>query len=161
MLEEELIARLDLPLNLPGNSHNNVYLSLKRLRAEAVAATRSVIVVANGRSVICRFVYPELRAWGEPRRRLIRFASNCQHPISLQTTAHGDGFCGLLAFLTVYLPAWGGSIASGSPASLARLPPIKTPDSWPNDSKTKSRVPGSSDAPRNRWTESCPSNEPT
>ncbi|MGY4712760.1 nucleoside triphosphate pyrophosphohydrolase [Mycolicibacterium sp. CBM1] len=42
LLEEELIANLDVPLNIHGNAHNRFYPTLKRLRADAVAKARSL-----------------------------------------------------------------------------------------------------------------------
>jgi hypothetical protein len=44
VLEEALIASLDLPLNLQGNAHNGFYPRLKQLRAEAEQAARSLPV---------------------------------------------------------------------------------------------------------------------
>jgi hypothetical protein len=45
VLEEELIATLDVPLNLKGNAHNAFYPTLRRLRAEAEQAARSLPVI--------------------------------------------------------------------------------------------------------------------
>jgi hypothetical protein len=45
VLEEELIASLDVPLNLQGNSHNRFYPILKQLRAEAEQAARALPVI--------------------------------------------------------------------------------------------------------------------
>ncbi len=47
VLEAELIARLNLPLNLQGNAHNSFYPVLKQLRAEAEAAARSLPIVQS------------------------------------------------------------------------------------------------------------------
>jgi hypothetical protein len=45
VLEEELIASLDVPLNLQGNARNSFYPRLKRLRAEAEQVARSLPVL--------------------------------------------------------------------------------------------------------------------
>ncbi|MGB7871474.1 MAG: hypothetical protein WBM01_24950 [Mycobacterium sp.] len=45
VLEENLIATLDVPLNLQGNSHNLFYPTLKMLRAEAEAVARNLPVI--------------------------------------------------------------------------------------------------------------------
>jgi hypothetical protein len=45
VLEEELIATLDVPLNLQGNAHNSFYPTLKRLRAEAEQTARNHPVI--------------------------------------------------------------------------------------------------------------------
>ena len=45
VLEEELIASLDVPLNLRGNAHNSFYPALKRLRAEAEQVARNLTVI--------------------------------------------------------------------------------------------------------------------
>jgi hypothetical protein len=45
VLEENLIAILDVPLNLQGNSHNLFYPTLKMLRAEAEAVARNLPVI--------------------------------------------------------------------------------------------------------------------
>lgn len=45
VLEEELIATLDVPLNLQGNAHNAFYPVLKKLRAEAEQNARSLPVI--------------------------------------------------------------------------------------------------------------------
>lgn len=45
VLEEELIATLDVPLNLQGNPHNAFYPILKKLRAEAEQNARSLPVI--------------------------------------------------------------------------------------------------------------------
>jgi hypothetical protein len=45
VLEEELIASLDVPLNLQGNAHNDFYPTLKQLRAEAEQAARTLPVI--------------------------------------------------------------------------------------------------------------------
>jgi hypothetical protein len=45
VLEEELIATLDVPLNLQGNAHNPFYPTLKRLRAEAEQTARNHPVI--------------------------------------------------------------------------------------------------------------------
>jgi hypothetical protein len=44
LFEEELIASLDVPLNLQGNPHNSFYPTLKRFRAEAEQVARSLPV---------------------------------------------------------------------------------------------------------------------
>jgi hypothetical protein len=46
-LEEELIATLDVPLNLQGNAHNGFYRELKRLRAEAEQNARDLPVTSG------------------------------------------------------------------------------------------------------------------
>jgi hypothetical protein len=46
-LERELFARLDLPLNLDGNSHNLFHPMLTRIRAAAVARARALPVLPN------------------------------------------------------------------------------------------------------------------
>jgi GIY-YIG catalytic domain-containing protein len=46
-LEEELIAALDLPLNLQGNLHNRFY-SVRRARARCVAQARALPVPNPG-----------------------------------------------------------------------------------------------------------------
>jgi hypothetical protein len=45
-LEDELIAALDLPLNLQGNPHNRFH-SVRRVRARCVAQARVLPVVPN------------------------------------------------------------------------------------------------------------------
>jgi hypothetical protein len=45
VLEGNLIATLDVPLNLQGNSHNHFYPTLKMLRAEAEAVARNLPVI--------------------------------------------------------------------------------------------------------------------
>ncbi|KUH82436.1 hypothetical protein AU186_10250 [Mycobacterium sp. GA-1999] len=45
VLEEELIANLDLPLNLQGNAHKYFYPTLRRIRAEAEQLARTLPVV--------------------------------------------------------------------------------------------------------------------
>ena len=45
VLEEELIASVDVPLNLRGNAHNSFYPTLKLLRAEAEQVARNLPVV--------------------------------------------------------------------------------------------------------------------
>ena len=45
VLEEELIATVDVPLNLQGNAHNAFYPELKRLRAEAELEARHLAIV--------------------------------------------------------------------------------------------------------------------
>ncbi|BBY82856.1 hypothetical protein H7I53_22565 [Mycolicibacterium pulveris] len=45
VLEEELIASLDLPLNLQGNAHNDFYPTLRRIRAEAERVARDLPIV--------------------------------------------------------------------------------------------------------------------
>jgi len=45
VLEEELIASLDVPLNLQGNAHNRFYSTLKQLRAEAEQTARTLPVI--------------------------------------------------------------------------------------------------------------------
>lgn len=45
VLEENLIATLDVPLNLQGNAHNLFYPTLKSLRAEAEAIARNLPVM--------------------------------------------------------------------------------------------------------------------
>jgi hypothetical protein len=45
VLEEELIAGLDVPLNLQGNADNRFYPELKRLRAEAEQNARDLPLV--------------------------------------------------------------------------------------------------------------------
>jgi hypothetical protein len=42
VLEDELIARLDVPLNLRGNAHNHFFPTLKQLRAQAEQVARSL-----------------------------------------------------------------------------------------------------------------------
>ena len=44
VLEEALIASLDVPLNLQGNADNGFYPRLKQLRAEAEQVARSLPV---------------------------------------------------------------------------------------------------------------------
>jgi hypothetical protein len=46
-LEEELIAGLDLPLNLQGNPHNRFHATLTAARARCVAQARALPVVPN------------------------------------------------------------------------------------------------------------------
>jgi hypothetical protein len=46
-LEDELIATLDLPLNLQGNAHNRFHPLLTRARARCVAQARELAVVPN------------------------------------------------------------------------------------------------------------------
>ncbi|MGY1823282.1 GIY-YIG nuclease family protein [Geodermatophilus sp. SYSU D00079] len=46
-LEEQLIQRLDLPLNLDGNNHNAFHPQLTMVRKEAVAAANALPVVPN------------------------------------------------------------------------------------------------------------------
>jgi len=46
VLEEELIAALDVPLNLHGNAHNRFYRELKRRRAEAEHHARELPVLS-------------------------------------------------------------------------------------------------------------------
>jgi hypothetical protein len=45
VLEEELIATLDVPLNLQGNAHNDFYPTLKQFRAEAELSARTLPVI--------------------------------------------------------------------------------------------------------------------
>lgn len=45
VLEDELIASLDVPLNLQGNAHNGFYLTLKQLRAQAEQTARTLPVL--------------------------------------------------------------------------------------------------------------------
>ncbi len=45
LLEDELIAGLDLPMNLQGNAHNSFYPILKGLRAEAAQKARNLPVL--------------------------------------------------------------------------------------------------------------------
>jgi hypothetical protein len=45
VLEEELIASLDLPLNIQGNAHNSFYPTLKRLRGEGEQLARKLPVI--------------------------------------------------------------------------------------------------------------------
>jgi hypothetical protein len=45
-LEDELIAALDLPLNLQGNPHNRFH-SVRRVRARCVAQARTLPVLPN------------------------------------------------------------------------------------------------------------------
>jgi hypothetical protein len=47
LVEATLIAQLDVPLNLDGNTHNAFHPSLRAARAEAVARARGLPVVAN------------------------------------------------------------------------------------------------------------------
>lgn len=42
VLEESLIANLDVPLNIQGNAHNPFYPELRRLRAEAEQQARAI-----------------------------------------------------------------------------------------------------------------------
>jgi GIY-YIG catalytic domain len=46
-LEDELIAALDLPLNLQGNSHNRFHSILTGARAKCVAQAKAMPVLAN------------------------------------------------------------------------------------------------------------------
>ena len=46
-LEDELIAALDLPLNLQGNAHNQFHPLLTRARARCVAQARELPVEPN------------------------------------------------------------------------------------------------------------------
>ena len=46
-LEDELIRRIDLPLNLEGNTHNAFHPALTRLRKAAVAAANTLPVLPN------------------------------------------------------------------------------------------------------------------
>jgi hypothetical protein len=46
-LEDELIRRLDLPLNLEGNSHNAFHPELTYIRKLAVAGANALPVVPN------------------------------------------------------------------------------------------------------------------
>jgi hypothetical protein len=46
-LEDELIAALDLPLNLQGNSHNRFHSVLTAARARCVRQARALLVVPN------------------------------------------------------------------------------------------------------------------
>jgi hypothetical protein len=47
LFEEELIANLDLPLNIQGNTGNAFYLELKRLRREALAKSNKLRILAE------------------------------------------------------------------------------------------------------------------
>jgi hypothetical protein len=47
LFEEELIANLDLPLNIQGNEGNAFYPELKRLRREALAKSNKLRVLAE------------------------------------------------------------------------------------------------------------------
>jgi hypothetical protein len=46
-LEDELIRRLDLPLNLEGNVHNGFHPELTRIRKLAVAGANALPTLAN------------------------------------------------------------------------------------------------------------------
>jgi hypothetical protein len=46
-LEDELIATLDLPLNLQGNAHNRFHPLLTQARARCVSRARELPVVPN------------------------------------------------------------------------------------------------------------------
>jgi len=46
-LEDELIAALELPLNLQGNFHNAFYPRLTRARAACVAQPRNLSIAPN------------------------------------------------------------------------------------------------------------------
>ena len=46
-LEDDLIARLDLPLNLDGNSRNQFHQELTKARARCVSRANALPVVAN------------------------------------------------------------------------------------------------------------------
>jgi hypothetical protein len=46
-LEDELIAALDLPLNLQGNPHNRFYSVLTGVRVRCVAQAQALPVVPN------------------------------------------------------------------------------------------------------------------
>jgi hypothetical protein len=48
-LEDELIATLDVPLNLEGNSRNAFHAELTEVRRRAVAAANELPVVPNPR----------------------------------------------------------------------------------------------------------------
>ena len=45
LLEARVIADLDVPLNLEGNSHNAFHLELTRRRVQAVASARDLPVI--------------------------------------------------------------------------------------------------------------------
>lgn len=47
ILEEHLIAELNVPLNLDGNKHNQFHSTLTAVRAEAVARARALPIVPN------------------------------------------------------------------------------------------------------------------
>lgn len=47
VIEHELIAALDLPLNLDGNARNKFYPILKEIRRAAVARANSLPVLPN------------------------------------------------------------------------------------------------------------------
>jgi hypothetical protein len=47
LVEDDLIATLDLPLNIGGNKHNAFYPALQRLRREAIAKSNKLRVLAE------------------------------------------------------------------------------------------------------------------
>ncbi|MYR07778.1 hypothetical protein GTV32_16370 [Gordonia sp. SID5947] len=47
MLEDDLIADLDLPLNLMGNRHNRFHATMTRTRQEAKVRARELPILPN------------------------------------------------------------------------------------------------------------------